>query len=71
MDDRARYAFAEIIGDGDQTVLLLNSHGGVSAGIYLDRHGRDVSAEIGAALGPIGGEANRAMRHLPLGSHPV
>jgi predicted regulator of Ras-like GTPase activity (Roadblock/LC7/MglB family) len=68
MDDRARWAFADVIGEGDQTVLLLDSSGGVSAGIYLDSLGREVSAEIGHALGPIGDEANRAMRHLPLGS---
>jgi hypothetical protein len=67
MDDRARWVFAEVIGDGDQTVLLLDSSGGVSAGIYVDSLGRDVSAEIGRALGPIGDEANKAMRHLPLG----
>lgn len=67
MDDRARWVFAEVIGEGDQTVLLLDSSGGVSAGIYVDSLGRDVSAEIGCALGPIGVEANRAMRHLPLG----
>ena len=68
MDDRARWVFAEVIGDGEQTVLLLDSSGGVAAGIYLDSLGRDVSAEIGHALGPIGDEASRAMRHLPLGS---
>ena len=68
MDDRARWVFAEVIGEGDQTVLLLDGSGHVSAGIYLDSLGRDVSSEIGAALGPIGDEANRAMRHLPLGS---
>lgn len=68
MDERAQLAFAEIIGDGDQTVLLLDPAGGVSAGMYLDSFGRDVSVEIGAALGAIGAEARKAMRHLPLGS---
>lgn len=68
MDERAQLAFAEIIGDGDQTVLLLDSAGGVSAGMYIDSFGRDVSVEIGTALGAIGAEASRAMRHLPLGS---
>jgi hypothetical protein len=67
MDERAQYAFAEIIGDGDQTVLLVDAAGGVTAGLYLDSLGRDVSAEIGTALGAIGEEASRAMRHLPLG----
>lgn len=68
MDDSARYAFAEVIGEGDQTVLLLDSAGIVQAGVYLDSLGRDVSAEIGVALGTIGAEATRTMRHLPLGS---
>jgi len=67
MDERAKFAFAEIIGDGEQTVLLLDAGGGVTAGMYIDSAGRDVSAEVGAALGAIGAEASRAMRHLPLG----
>ncbi|MEP6906224.1 MAG: hypothetical protein ABI875_09060 [Gemmatimonadales bacterium] len=68
MDERSRLAFADVIGEGDLTVLLLDGAGGVTAGIYLDSLGRDVSAEIGAALGAIGAEASQAMRHLPLGS---
>jgi predicted regulator of Ras-like GTPase activity (Roadblock/LC7/MglB family) len=68
MDERARWVFADVIGEGDQTVLLLDGSGGVVAGIYLDSLGQDVSAEIGRSLGPIGSEASRAMRHLPLGT---
>jgi hypothetical protein len=68
MDDRAFWAFAEVIGDGEQTVLLLDRSGSVVAGVYLDSLGGDVSQEVGRALGPIGAEASRAMRHLPLGS---
>jgi predicted regulator of Ras-like GTPase activity (Roadblock/LC7/MglB family) len=68
MDEQSKWAFADVIGEGDLTVLLLNGAGGVTAGIYLDSLGRDVSREIGAALGAIGSEANQAMRHLPLGS---
>jgi predicted regulator of Ras-like GTPase activity (Roadblock/LC7/MglB family) len=68
MDERAEWVFAEVIGDGDQTVLLLEKNGKVAAGVYLDSLGNDVSAEIGIALGPIGAEASKAMRHLPLGS---
>ena len=68
MDKRAEWAFAEVIGDGEQTVLLLEKDGRVAAGVYLDSLGNDVSAEIGVALGPIGTEASKAMRHLPLGS---
>lgn len=67
MDERAQLAFADIIGEGDQTVLLLDASGRVTAGMYVDSGGRDVSAEVGAALGAIGDEASKAMRHLPLG----
>jgi len=61
------FAFAEVLGDGDQTALLLDHKGNVRAGIYLDSGGNDVSREIGAALGGVGIEATRAMRHLSLG----
>jgi predicted regulator of Ras-like GTPase activity (Roadblock/LC7/MglB family) len=67
MDDRARRAFVDVIGEGDQTVLLLDSRGVVTAGVYIDSEGRDVSSEIGRALADVGSEARRAMRHLPLG----
>jgi hypothetical protein len=68
MDERAQLAFAEVIGEGDQTVLLLDAAGRVTAGMYIDSFGRDVSGEIAGALGAIGAEASKAMRHLPLGS---
>jgi predicted regulator of Ras-like GTPase activity (Roadblock/LC7/MglB family) len=68
MDDRARRAFVDVIGDGDQTALLLDGKGAVTAGLYLDADGKDVSAEIGRALSDVGSEARRAMRHLPLGN---
>lgn len=68
MDARAERAFVDVIGDGDQTALLLDSRGVVIAGVYLDAEGRDVSGEIGSALAEVGGEARRAMRHLPLGN---
>lgn len=67
MNDNARTAFAEVIGEGDQTALLLGPEGTVIAGIYLDSVGTDVSGEIGRALGPVGEEVTRAMRHLGMG----
>jgi predicted regulator of Ras-like GTPase activity (Roadblock/LC7/MglB family) len=67
MTKDAEYAFAEIIGEGDQTVLLLDHRGGVRAGVYIDSDGQDVSGEIGAALSGVGMEATRSMRHLDLG----
>ena len=67
MRKESEYAFAEVLGDGEQTALLLDHRGGVRAGIYLDSRGADVSREIGAALSGVGMEATRSMRHLELG----
>lgn len=67
MRTEAEYAFADVMGDGDQTALLLDHRGEVRAGLYLDSRGVDVTAEIGQALGGVGAEATRAMRHLALG----
>ena len=67
MTDESRFAFAEVLGDGDQTALLLDHKGVVRAGLYVDADGTDVSCEIGAALAGVGTEATRAMRHLSLG----
>jgi predicted regulator of Ras-like GTPase activity (Roadblock/LC7/MglB family) len=67
MDERARYAFEEVIGDGEQTALLLDHKGNVRAGMYLDSNGRDVSDEIAFALAGVSMEATRSMRHLALG----
>jgi tetratricopeptide (TPR) repeat protein len=64
----ARYLFAEIIGDGDQTALLLDEQGLVMAGAYLSADGRDVAQDVGAELSGVSDEARRAMRHLDLGS---
>ena len=67
MTDESTFAFAEVLGDGEQTALLLDHKGNVRAGIYMDARGADVSAEIGAALSGVGFEATRAMRHLSMG----
>lgn len=67
MTEESKFAFAEVLGDGEQTALLLDHRGVVRAGIYLDSRGADVSSEIGKALGGVGQEATRAMRHLALG----
>ena len=67
MKKESDYAFADVIGDGDQTALLLDHRGEVRAGIYIDSRGADVSREIGSALAGVGMEATRAMRHLELG----
>ena len=67
INEHAMCAFAEVIGEGDQTVLLLDHRGNVRAGMYLDSRGSDVGAEIGGALSGVSLEATRAMRHLALG----
>jgi hypothetical protein len=65
--EQERLAFADVIGDGEQTVLLLDHRGRVRAGIYLDSAGEDVTDEIGLSLGGVVSEATRAMRHLAMG----
>jgi len=62
-----RLLFADLIGDAEQTVLLLDKDGFVLAGIYIDGDGSDVAEEIGAQLSGVSEEARRAMRHLGLG----
>jgi predicted regulator of Ras-like GTPase activity (Roadblock/LC7/MglB family)/predicted Zn-dependent protease len=62
-----RTLFADLIGDAEQTVLLLDADGFVLAGLYVDADGNDVAEEIGAQLSGVSEEARRAMRHLGLG----
>jgi tetratricopeptide (TPR) repeat protein len=63
----ARSLFADLVGDGGQTALLLDSEGFVLAGAYVTADGRDVAQDIGAQLSGVSDEATRAMRHLDLG----
>ncbi|HVF38313.1 MAG TPA: hypothetical protein VM939_00320 [Gemmatimonadaceae bacterium] len=67
MNEHARLAFARVLGDADETALLVDSSGLVKAGVYLDGEGNDVTAEIGSAFAGLGPEAARAMRHLGIG----
>lgn len=67
MTEESRFAFADVLGDGEQTALLIDHRGNVRAGIYLDSRGADVSGEIAFALAGVGTEATRAMRHLAMG----
>ena len=62
-----RALFADLIGDADQTALLLDAEGFVLAGAYVAGDGRDVAQEVGAELSGVSDEAQRAMRHLDLG----
>ncbi|MBA3467605.1 MAG: hypothetical protein H0T21_09355 [Gemmatimonadaceae bacterium] len=68
MRDDARTLFASVLGDTEQTALLLDSGGMPLAGSYVDSSGRDIAAEIGAALSGVSTEVARSMRHLSLGA---
>ncbi|MBX6331640.1 MAG: roadblock/LC7 domain-containing protein, partial [Gemmatimonadaceae bacterium] len=67
VEEEARALFADILGDGEQTALLLNGDGLVTAGAYITADERDVAQDVGAALAGIRDEAQRAVRHLDLG----
>lgn len=62
-----RLLFADLIGEADQTALLLDADGFVLAGAYVSAEGADVAQEVGAELSGVSDEASRAMRHLDLG----
>jgi predicted regulator of Ras-like GTPase activity (Roadblock/LC7/MglB family) len=63
----AQALFAQVLGGGDRTALLLDRDGLVLAGSYVDGSGRDVAEEIGAHLGGLADEATRALSQLGLG----
>lgn len=68
MPESPRELFAKAIGEADQTALLLDVSGRPLAGSYIDDSGRDISAEIGAALSGVSREVSRSMRLLSLGA---
>jgi len=63
----ARALFADILGEHEQTALLLDDQGLVLAGIYVGDDGRDVAAEVGAELSGVTDAARRATKHLDIG----
>lgn len=63
----SRALFADILGEHEQTALLLDDQGLVLAGIYLGEDGSDVGAEVGAELSGVTDSARRAARHLDIG----
>jgi tetratricopeptide (TPR) repeat protein len=65
--EESRTLFAEALGDGEMTALLIDADGLVMAGVYPTADGGDVSQEIGAELCGVSDEVQRAMRHLALG----
>jgi tetratricopeptide (TPR) repeat protein len=62
-----RTLFAEILGEHEQTALLLDDQGLVLAGVYLGDDGSDVGAEVGAELSGVTDAARRATKHLAIG----
>jgi predicted regulator of Ras-like GTPase activity (Roadblock/LC7/MglB family) len=68
VSEAARILFATAIGEAEQTALLLDAAGTPLAGSYLDDRGRDISAEIGAALSGVSREVSRSMRLLGIGA---
>lgn len=62
-----RALFADLLGEQEQTALLLDQHGLVLAGIYIGEDGADVGAEVGAELSGVSDAASRATRHLDIG----
>ena len=62
-----RALFADILGEHEQTALLLDDQGLVLAGIYVGDDGRDVAAEVGAELSGVTDAARRATKHLNIG----
>lgn len=68
VEDEARTLFADILGDGQQTALLLDGEGLVTAGAYETADGDDVAQEVGAAVMAARDEAERTVTHLELGA---
>jgi len=68
VEEEARRLFADILGEGEQTALLLDASGLVTAGVYMTEEGRDVAQEVGASLAGIREDAARASEHLGLGA---
>ena len=62
-----RALFADILGEHEQTALLLDDQGLVLAGIYVGEDGHDVGAEVGAELSGVTDAARRATKHLDIG----
>lgn len=62
-----RELFRDVLGESQQTALLLDASGFVLAGTYPVEDGHDVAQDVGAELSGVSDEAGRAMRHLGLG----
>lgn len=65
---RATQLFVSALDGADQHALLVDGDGLVLAGTYADRSGNDVADVVAAELAGVSSEAERAMRHLGLGT---
>ena len=65
---KARHVFEPALEGSDQAALLVDGDGLVLAGSYADPDGNDVAEIVAAELAGVSGEAERAMRHLGLGT---
>jgi tetratricopeptide (TPR) repeat protein len=62
-----RRLFASLLVDEGQTALLLDAHGLVLGGMYVDADGTDVSQDVGAQLSGISDEVRRSTKYLDVG----
>lgn len=60
--------FQDLLAGGDQAAMLLDEEGLVLAGTYPGPDGQDIAQEVGAGLSGVSEEAERAMRHLGMGT---
>lgn len=60
--------FQDLLAGGDQAAILLDDEGLVLAGAYPGPGGQDIAQEVGAGLSGVSEEAERAMRHLGMGT---
>ncbi len=65
---RAKQLFVSALDGADQHALLVDADGLVLAGAYTDASGNDVADIVAAELAGVSSEAERAMRHLGLGT---
>ncbi|MFN2398251.1 MAG: tetratricopeptide repeat protein [Gemmatimonadaceae bacterium] len=63
----ARFLFADILGDGELTALLVDAHGLAVAGAYVTEDSQDVTENVAAALSGMRSEVERTIRHLSVG----
>jgi predicted regulator of Ras-like GTPase activity (Roadblock/LC7/MglB family) len=64
---RPQDVFRAVLGDSGAQAVLVDSDGLVVAGAFMAPDGGDRAQDVAAQLSGVGEEADRAMRHLPIG----